>query len=331
MSAPSGTQWGSVFGSGNGQGRIGLYITSSSTQTQTTVTMQIWFWSRYSIIDSNNTFRYSFTGTGVVNIGSRSINHSANTGSGWSTSNQTHIGTYSRTYDRGTSETKIECTADFSGIEAINANGWVSVGYTIPARNMYSITYNANGGTGSPATQYYYYGYDTKLSTQVPTRTGYKFLGWSLSDTATSPSYSAGQAWSGTNASNYVLYAVWERVALTVIFDAGYNGGMVHDADEIGKIYFYGDRLGELLIAEKRNYKFLGWNTQPDGSGLRVSEDTIVDVSIRLYAIFELQANCYVRVNGTYKTGMMHKKVNRTYKTGVVSVRANGTYKETNM
>ena len=329
MAAPSGTQWGSVFGSGSGQGRIGLYITASSTQTQTTVTMQIWFWSKYSIYDSSNTFHYSFTGIGVIDIGSRNINHPSE--SAWSTSNQTHIGTYSRTYDRGTSATNISCAADFSGIEVISGGGWVDKAYTIPARNRYSITYNANGGTGAPATQYYYYGYDTKLSTQIPTRTGYRFLGWSLSSTATSPSYSAGQSWSGYNAANYTLYAVWERIVLTVTFDAGYNGGTVQDADEVGLTYFYGDRMGELPVAEKRNYKFLGWNTQADGNGTMVSENTVVNVSIRLYAIFELQANCYVRVNGTYKTGMMYKKVNGTYKTGVVSVRANGTYKETNM
>lgn len=331
MAAPSGTQWGSVFGSGSGQGRIGLYITSSSTQTQTTVTMQIWFWSKYSIYDSSNTFRYSFTGTGVINIGSRDINHPVSTGSGWSTSNQTYIGTYSKTYNRGTSATDINCVADFSGIATINTIGWVDKTYTIPARNRYSITYKANGGTGAPATQYYYYGYNTTLSTKIPTRTGYRFLGWSLSSTATTPSYSAGQTWSGTNASNYVLYAVWERIVLTVTFDAGCNGGTVQDANEIGLTYFYGDRIGELPIAEKRNYKFLGWNTQADGNGTMVSDGTVVDISVRLYAIFELQANCYVRVNGTYKTGMMYKKVNGTYKTGVVSIRANGTYKETNM
>ena len=330
MAAPSGTQWGSVFGSGPGQGRIGLYITSSSTQTQTTVTMQIWFWSRYDIYDSSNTFHYSFTGTGVIDIGSRVINHPV-AGSSWSTSNQTHIGTYSRTYNRETSAKNINCAADFSGIATIDTSGWVDKIYTIPARNRYSITYNANGGTGAPATQYYYYGYNTTLSTQIPTRTGYRFLGWSLSSTATSPSYSAGQAWSGTNASNYVLYAVWERIVLTVTFDAGYNGGTIQDASELDLTYFYGDKMGELPIAEKRNYKFLGWNTQAAGNGTMVSENTVVDVSIRLYAIFELQANCYVRVNGTYKTGMMYKKVNGTYKTGVVSVRANGTYKETNM
>lgn len=331
MSAPSSTIWGGVVGSGSGQGRIGIYVISSSSQTQTTLTMQVWFWTKYGVRDSSNTVHYSFTDTGVISAGSKTINHTVSSGGGWSTSNQTLLGTYSHTYNRGTSARGISCGADIQGIEAVGDGIWVSANFTIPARNRYSISYNANGGSGAPATQYYYYGYNTTLSKQIPTRTGYRFLGWSLSSTAVSPSYSAGQAWSGTNENNYVLYAVWERIALTVTFDAGYNGGTVQDANEIGLTYFYGDRLGELPVAIKQNYKFVEWNTQPDGNGLRVSEDTIIDVTFRLYAIFELQANCYVRVNGTYKTGMMYKKVNGIYKTGVVSVRANGIYKETNM
>lgn len=331
MSAPSSTQWGSVFGSGSGQGRIGLYITSSSSQTQTTVTMQIWFWSKYSIYDSNNTFHYSFTGTGSISIGSVSINHPVSSGGGWDTRNQTYIGTYSRTYNRGTSATTIHCAADFSGIATISASGWVDVTYTIPARNRYSISYNANGGTGAPSTQYYYYGYNTTLSTKIPTRTGYRFLGWSLSSSATSPSYSAGQAWGGTNANNYVLYAVWQRIVLTVTFDAGYNGGKVQNADEIQKSYYYNDRIGTLPVAVRKNYKFLGWNTRADGTGAMISESLVITSAIRLYAIFELQANCYIKVDGAYKTGMMYKKANGVYKTGAVSVKDNGSYKGTNM
>lgn len=75
----------------------------------------------------------------------------------------------------------------------------------------YSVSYNANGGSGAPGTQYYYYGgSNIYLSSTKPTKSGYNFLGWSLSSTATSPSYSSGQAWSSYNANNYTLYAVWE-------------------------------------------------------------------------------------------------------------------------
>lgn len=87
-------------------------------------------------------------------------------------------------------------------------NGTTSFSYNAIT---YSVSYNANGGSGAPAKQTYSYGgSNIYLSSQIPTRAGYNFLGWSLSSTATSPSYYAGQEWSSRNGSDYTLYAVWE-------------------------------------------------------------------------------------------------------------------------
>ena len=91
---------------------------------------------------------------------------------------------------------------DIGGNETIKS---VSVNVVV----TYTVTYNANGGAGVPSSQTKTHGTNLTLSSTRPTRSGYTFLGWSLSSTATSPSYSAGQAWSRSNASNYTLYAVW--------------------------------------------------------------------------------------------------------------------------
>ena len=81
--------------------------------------------------------------------------------------------------------------------------------------NTYTITYNANGGSGAPASQSYTYdpNNDTVfyLSSTIPSRSGYTFLGWNISSTATSATYSAGQRWGTNNANNYTLYAVWKK------------------------------------------------------------------------------------------------------------------------
>lgn len=79
---------------------------------------------------------------------------------------------------------------------------------TIPALDKVTITFNANGGSGGPGSQSVYYGTSTALSSTKPTRTGYEFLGWSTSSTATSASYSSGSSYSFT--SNTTLYAVWK-------------------------------------------------------------------------------------------------------------------------
>lgn len=44
----------------------------------------------------------------------------------------------------------------------------------------YTITFDANGGSGAPEPQTKYYGDTLTISTVVPVRDGYKFLGWSL-------------------------------------------------------------------------------------------------------------------------------------------------------
>ena len=75
------------------------------------------------------------------------------------------------------------------------------------------IEYDANGGTGAPSrtTGNIYNSatsIDIKLNTKKPTRTGYTFLGWSTSKTATTAKYSAGGTYPFSE--DTILYAVWE-------------------------------------------------------------------------------------------------------------------------
>ncbi|MBQ6285073.1 MAG: InlB B-repeat-containing protein, partial [Bacilli bacterium] len=74
-----------------------------------------------------------------------------------------------------------------------------------------TITYNANGGSGAPGAQTYTYATSgtINLSSTVPTRSGFIFLGWATSSSATIAKYSAGQSWNKSNKGNYTLYAVW--------------------------------------------------------------------------------------------------------------------------
>ena len=85
--------------------------------------------------------------------------------------------------------------------------------YPILKVNIYTITYNANGGSGGPSSQSYKYAPNGNiyLSSDRPSKTGYTFMGWSESPSATSASYSPGQWWGTHNANNYTLYAVWEK------------------------------------------------------------------------------------------------------------------------
>jgi uncharacterized repeat protein (TIGR02543 family) len=75
--------------------------------------------------------------------------------------------------------------------------------------NEYTITYNANGGSGAPEALTADYGSTVQISSTVPTRSGYAFLGWATSSTATSAAYTAGQEITMPK-DGLVLYAVWE-------------------------------------------------------------------------------------------------------------------------
>ena len=90
----------------------------------------------------------------------------------------------------------------------------ISMSYT--ATQTFSITYNANGGSGSMANTTYKYLQTATINLRKNTftRPGYQFLGWALSSTATTASYTDGQQWSSSNSKNYTLYAVWKANSL---------------------------------------------------------------------------------------------------------------------
>lgn len=74
----------------------------------------------------------------------------------------------------------------------------------------YSLSYNANGGTGAPSTDL---GTST-VSNVEPTRIGYSFIGWSLNKDATYSDYQPGDKIE-LNADT-MLYAVWQKNPVTV-------------------------------------------------------------------------------------------------------------------
>ena len=137
--------------------------------------------------------------------------------------------------------------------------------YAVWGVNTYTITYNANGGTGAPAATSYTYatGGTINLSSTIPIRTGYTFLGWSTSSTATSATYSAGQAWNKSNASNYTLYAVWGINTYTISFNG--NGGSGAPAAQT-KTYNTTLTLSG-TVPTRTGYTFKNWNTAANGTG----------------------------------------------------------------
>ena len=140
----------------------------------------------------------------------------------------------------------------------------------------YTLSYNANGGSGSMSSQTVTEGQSTKLKTNAFTRTGYYFTGWNTKANGSGTSYSDGAY--ATFYGNTTLYAQWQPNTYSLSFDA--NGG---SGSMSGGSAAYGESVqlpGNTFTRPK--YTFNGWNTRADGSGtayadnasLTLTEDT---------------------------------------------------------
>ncbi|MBO5349738.1 MAG: InlB B-repeat-containing protein [Clostridia bacterium] len=111
----------------------------------------------------------------------------------------------------------------------------------------YQVAYDANGGTDAPSAQAKTKGTAITLTTNVPTKAGYTFLGWGTSSTATKVSYKSGGTYS-TDAP-IKLYAIWQGTATFY------------------KNYLDSDLWGDTYLTSKYNY----YNTKP--SSITTVED----------------------------------------------------------
>ena len=132
--------------------------------------------------------------------------------------------------------------------------------------NKYTVTFDVNGGTVTPAEQTVTYGsHYGELPT--PTREGYTFAGWyTEKDGGTQVTKETVV----TTVADHTLYAHWTANTYTVKFDA--NEGTVTPAE---KTVTYGSHYGELPTPTREGYTFAGWYTEKDG-GTQVTKETVV-------------------------------------------------------
>ena len=124
----------------------------------------------------------------------------------------------------------------------------------------YTVTYNANGGSGAPSSQTKVYNTSLKLSTTKPTRTNYVFKEWNTKADGTGTSYAPGATYS-TNA-NLALYAIW-YAPYSVTFDA--NGGSGAPASQV-KVYNQTLTISSTKPT-RASYVFRRWNTNTSDTG----------------------------------------------------------------
>lgn len=192
----------------------------SYTYTRKTSASTRYLYAKLANIDRVGGTMYASTTVSVPKLDSYTVKYDANGGSGAPSSQTKWYGTTltlsstkpSRTgYTfQGWALTKTDADAGTwyyqpGGTCGKNENLTL---YAVWTANTYTVTYNANGGSGAPAKQTKTYGVALTLSSTKPTRTNYTFKGWGTSASATTVSYAAGAKYTANSA--VTLYAVWE-------------------------------------------------------------------------------------------------------------------------
>ncbi len=291
------TVWSSAAGSGNAQGKAGINVSVSSSATTTTVTATYYIRTKYQCSDSSNTLYYGWsTSAGTTLASNKSVKTTSSTA--WSSSNIVTAGSKSTSFSRGTSAQTKYAAFKYTGIAYAGGSASVYTSFSVPALASYTVSYNANGGSGAPSSQTKWYGKTLTLSTTVPTRTGYTFVGWGTSSTATTSSYSAGASYTANAA--ITLYAIWKKT-LTLSYNA--NGGSGAPSSQSATIYNATTSNTFTLsttVPTKSGYTFVGWNTSNTATTSAYSAGGSITISANttLYAIWKKTLTISYNANG---------------------------------
>lgn len=178
--------------------------------------------------------------------------------------------------------------------------------------DIYTVSYDANGGSGAPATQYLERNKNITISPDIPIRKGMHFVAWNTRSDGYGVSYSPGTTYS-QNAS-VTLYAIWELKKVTVIFNKNDGTG-----DKLEKEYAYGapEEKFPKLDWERDGYELLGLSTKNDNVppgdyafDFTVTDEWIdkTDALLNLYGVWKIITDVFpalsVEVGGEIKNAI---------------------------
>ena len=112
--------------------------------------------------------------------------------------------------------------------------------YPIWIPNTYTLTYDLNGGSfNASTTQLFKYGSEDAISSEIPIKTGYDFVGWKWGDVTMQPGDTIPKGWG-----NFTLTAQWLKV---------YPMGTVLNIDGIEYMTVERKESGRYLVMTTRN------------------------------------------------------------------------------
>lgn len=260
--------------------------------------------------DANMTFVANYTANKYT------ITYKPNGGNG---SNQTQQVTYGTNWkSKGAIYTRTGYTMDYWtlnstsgdswGLNATAPYGWAN-NITLYAHwkiNQYTITFNANGGSGAPGQQKGNYNSTITLSSTKPTRTGYNFSKWNTKADGSGTSYNPGARVKITG--NITLYAIWTAKTVKVTF---YRNTSSSDTTTATQTFTYGVS-GQTFSNKgwsKSGYTLLGWNENRSAttaqystlSGVQNSWINSKSPSVSIYAVWKKTSTLWVYTGGSFR------------------------------
>ena len=198
------------------------------------------------------------------------------------------------------------------GVDATNSTliAWLQANGTLTAPvSTYTITFNANGGSGTaPASVSVNAGdnYTIPGNTTGLTKTNYHFVGWNTNSSATTGLASLSNIQADT-----ILYAIWAIDQYTLILNG--NGAQfliissqtyenaISGTATAGSFYSELESLLQLATISRAGYTLLGWNTNSLATtALSQAQINSLSGNTTLYAIWA--RNCIVTFYGNGAT-----------------------------
>lgn len=256
------------------------YVTVSASANNSTIYVTGHFYNNGSTWQGSPGCRFTLSIDGIGNIydqrhtfSGNSFDFSASRGVGTSYNNRSYT---------------VHAWWDSSGFS--HGTDYATATVTVPAvaRPTYTVSYNANGGSGAPSSQTKTHDIALTLSSTKPTRDGYEFAGWGTSATDTGVRYAAGGQYTGN--ANITLYAIWINVAkLTINYNA--NGGSGAPVSQIHLINTTSKISSTKPTRDK--YVFLGWSTSSSATsatyitdGQYMNNSFTNGATVTLYAVW---------------------------------------------
>ncbi len=149
---------------------------------------------------------------------------------------------------------------DFAVTNSTSANMSVRLGTCVLPNS--TVTFNANGGTGTMANQTT--NTPTALTTNAFTRTGYTFSGWNTAANGSGTAYANGATYPFT--ANVTLYAQWTINQYTLTYNGNGNTGGTAPSP-VTQDYNTTVAAAAPGTLVRSGYTFTGWNTASNGSG----------------------------------------------------------------